>query len=53
MSKGGCLLRNEKNYEIKDIHELMDEDKFSNLKGNNLETKFEVKEIEVYEIKIA
>ena len=53
LSKGGCLLRNEKNYEIKDIHELMDEDKFSNLKGNNLETKFEVKEIEVYEIKIA
>lgn len=51
--KGGCLLRNEKNYEIKDITELIEEDKSDNLKDNNPEIKFEVKEIEVYEIKIA
>ena len=54
LNKGGCLINNEKNFEINDIKELIGEENCNN-NGNdkNNEINFEIKEIEVYEIKIA
>ena len=53
-TNGGCLIKNDKNYQINDIEELIGSENKENLnEETNEEIKFYVDEIEVYEIKIA
>ena len=51
--KGGCLLKNEKIYEIDDIKELIYDENDNNLNEKDSELTFDIEDIEVYEIKIA
>ena len=63
LDKGGFLIKNENNFDIKDINELLGDDNFENndkensskeyneKENNNI--NFDIKDIEVYEIKIA
>ena len=51
--KGGFLIKNENNYEINDITELIYDNKRENNNKENMNINFDIKEIEVYEIKIA
>ena len=51
--KGGILIKNENNYEIKDISELINNNESENNIEENNNINFNIKEIEVYEIKIA
>ena len=52
--KGGILLNNEKYFEIDNIEELINDDNNrNNLNEQNIEIKFGIKEVEVYEVKIA
>ena len=51
--KGGILLRNEKNFDINDIEELIQNENCDKLTQNDKDIPFDVKEIEVYEVKIA
>ena len=51
--KGGFLIKNENNYEIEDINELINENICEKKNNKNININFEIKEIEVYEIKIA
>ena len=53
-TNGGCLIKNDKNYQINNIEELIGSENKENLnEETNEEIKFYVDEIEVYEIKIA
>ena len=51
--KGGILLRNEKNFDINDIEELIQNENCDKLTESDKDIPFDVKEIEVYEVKIA
>ena len=51
--RGGCLLKNEKIYEIDNIEELIFDENDKDLNETESEINFEIEDIEVYEIKIA
>ena len=53
LDKGGILIKNENNYEIKDINELINYNEYENNNKENININFDIEEIEVYEIKIA